>query len=313
MKPDLISVLPLLPRQMAELEQDFTVHKLPRPPERASFLARLADRVRFVQTTGGAGADAELINALPKLEIIACMAVGLDAIDLAAAKARGIAVTNTPDVLNDDVADLAMALVLNTARRLIISDRWVRDGHWVKKGSQPLARTVTGKRVGVLGLGRIGKAFAKRAAAFDMDVVYHGRQKQADVPYTYYADLARMARDVDFLVVIVPGGRETKHLVDAKVLEALGPEGILINVARGSVVDEAALVRALKDGKVGGAGLDVFADEPNVPSELFAMENVVLGPHVGSATIETRNAMADLVVANLRAHLHGKKLLTRYI
>lgn len=312
MKPDLISVAPLLAKQMADLEQDFTVHKLPPPPERQAFLAKLADRVRFVQTTGFHGADAALINALPKLEIIACMAVGLDSVDLAAAKARGVAVTNTPDVLNDDVADLAIALMLMAARRLAVSDRFVREGKWLK-GGQPLATKVSGKRLGILGLGRIGKAIAKRAAAFDMDIAYHGRRAQPDVPYRFYPDLARMAADVDFLVVICPGGEATRNIVNQQVIEALGPKGILINVARGSVVDEPALVRALQSGKLGGAGLDVFADEPKVPTELLTMEQVVLAPHVGSATVETRNAMADLVVANLRAHLRGDKLLTRYV
>jgi hydroxypyruvate reductase len=311
MKPDLISVAPLLPKQMAEIEQDFTVHKLPPGAERPAFLGKLADKVRFLQTTGFHGADAALINALPKLEIIACMGVGVDAVDLDLAKKKGIAVTNTPDVLNDDVADLALALMLMSARRLALSDRYVRDGRWLK-GSQPLAVKMSGKKLGILGLGRIGKAIAKRAAAFDMDISYHGRQKQADVTYRHYPDLVQMAKDVDFLVVICPGGPATKNLVNARVIEALGPSGILINVARGSVVDEPALVKALQSGKLGGAGLDVFADEPNVPKELFGMDQVVLAPHVGSATSETRNAMNDLVVANLRAHLRGQNLVTPY-
>ncbi len=311
MKPDLISLAPLLPRQMKEIESEFTVHTLPEPAERPAFLARLADRVRFVQTTGFYGADAALINALPKLEIIACMGVGVDAVDLKVAKARGIAVTNTPDVLNDDVADLAIALMLMASRRLAVSDRFVREGKWLQ-GSQPLARKMSGKKLGILGLGRIGKAIARRAEAFDMDISYHGRQRQPAVSYRHYPDLVAMAKDVDFLVVICPGGEATRNLLNAKVMEALGPEGILVNVARGTVVDEPALVDALKSGKLGGAALDVFVDEPNVPKELLAMENVVLAPHVGSATTETRNAMADLVVANLRAHLRGQKLVTPY-
>jgi hydroxypyruvate reductase len=311
MKPDLISVAPLLAKQMAQLEQDFTIHKLPPPAERGPFLAKLQS-CRFMQTTGFHGADAALINALPKLEIIACMGVGVDAIDLAATRARKIAVTNTPDVLNDDVADLAIALMLMTARRLGLSERWVRDGRWTKQGAQPLASKVTGKRLGILGLGRIGKAIARRAAGFDMMIGYHGRQRQPEAPYKYYSDLTAMAADVDFLVVICPGGPATRNIVNRAVIEALGPKGILINVARGSVVDEPALVEALKSGKLGGAGLDVFADEPNVPEALLTMDQVVLAPHVGSATTETRNAMADLVVANLRAHLRGEKLVTPY-
>jgi lactate dehydrogenase-like 2-hydroxyacid dehydrogenase len=312
MKPDLISVAPLMQKHMDEIAQDFTIHKLPPAgSERDTLLAKLGPNLRFLQTTGSHGADATLINALPKLEIIACMGVGVDGVDLPLAKKKGIAVTNTPDVLNDDVADLALALMLMTARRLALSDRYVRDGRWLK-GTQPLAVKASGKKLGILGLGRIGKTIAKRAEAFDMDVSYFGRKKQDGVKYRFYPDLVQMARDVDFLVVICPGGAETKGIVNKQVIEALGPKGILVNVARGSVVDEPALIKALQDGKLGGAGLDVFADEPNVPKELFGMDQVVLAPHVGSATTETRTAMNDLVVANLRAQLRGQKLVTPY-
>lgn len=311
MKPDLISMAPLLPAQMAELDKDFTVHRMPAPAERAAFLKPLRDKVRFLQSTGHHGADTALMDALPKLEIIACFGVGVDAVDIKAAKARGIAVTNTPDVLNDEVADLAITMMFATARRLVQSDRFVREGKWLK-GGFPLANRVSGKKLGILGLGRIGKAIAKRAAAFDMDISYFGRKKQNEVTYRYFDKLVDMAAAVDFMIVICPGGPETKGIVNADVIKALGKKGTLINVARGSVVDEAALVKALKDGTLGAAGLDVFADEPKVPEELFAMDNVMLLPHVGSATHETRKAMADLVVANLRAHLKGEKLPTRY-
>ncbi len=311
MKPDLISMAPLLPAQMAELEKDFTIHKMPPPAERAAFLKPLRDKVRFLQSTGHHGADTALMDALPKLEIIACFGVGVDAVDIKAAKARGIAVTNTPDVLNDEVADLAITMMFATARRLVQSDRFVREGKWLK-GGFPLANRASGKKLGILGLGRIGKAIAKRAAAFDMDISYFGRKKQNEVSYRYFDKLVDMAAAVDFLIVICPGGPETKGIVNADVIKALGKKGTLINVARGSVVDEVALVKALKDGTLGAAGLDVFADEPKVPEELFAMDNVMLLPHVGSATHETRKAMADLVVANLRAHLKGEKLPTRY-
>lgn len=312
MRPDLISMAPLMPAAMARLEERFAIQKLPAAAaEQAAFFKGLAERARFLQTTGVHGAPAATIEALPKLEIIACMGVGVDAVDLPLARRRNIAVTNTPDVLNDDVADLAISLVLMAGRRLALSDRWVRDGRWLK-GGQPLATKVSGKTLGILGLGRIGKAIARRALAFDMTVVYHGRHRQADVPYRHYPDLAAMAADVDFLVAIVPGGPETKHLVDAKAIAALGPKGILVNVSRGSVVDEPALVAALKSGALGGAALDVFADEPRVPAELLAMDQVVLTPHVGSATNETRTAMCNLVVDNLIAHLDGKPLPTRY-
>jgi len=311
-KPDLLSIGGgmLLPPHFVELERDFALHRLPASADaQPAFLKPLADRLRLVQTTGTAGCSAAVIDALPKLEIIACVGVGVDAIDLARAKARGIKVTNTPDVLNDCVADLAIGLMIAVSRRLAVGDRYVRDGKWLK-GGLPIASRVARKRLGILGLGKIGKAIAKRAAAFDMEISYHGRTRQADVPYRHYADLAEMAGDVDFLVVICPGGAATRNLVNDKVIRALGRKGILVNVARGSVVDEPALVKALQDGALGGAGLDVFAAEPKVPPELFAMENVVLEPHIGSATTETRLDMGNLAIANLRAHLAGKPLLT---
>lgn len=313
MKPDLIMTGPVPAKQHADIEQDFTVHKMwPVPqPERAAWLAKLAPSTRFIASSGFHGVDAATINALPKLEIISHFGVGVDAVDVVTASKRGIPVTNTPDVLNDDVADLAIALMLMAARKLAAADRYVRDGKWLA-GAMPLQTKVSGKKLGILGYGRIGKVIAKRATAFDMTISYHGRHRQTDAPHRYYADLVDMARDVDFLVVICPGGEATRGIVNTAVMEALGPKGILVNVARGSVVDEEALVRALRDGKLGGAGLDVFVAEPKVPEALFTMDNVVLLPHVGSATAETRGAMADLVVANLRAHLHGKPLLTRY-
>ena len=312
MKPDLISAGTgmLLPPHHVELERDFTVHYLPtQAEEQAAFLAPLADRVRFLQTTGSVGAKAALMDALPRLEIIASVSVGVDTIDLAHAKKRGIRVTNTPDVLNDCVADLALGLMIAAARRLAVGDRFVRAGKWLE-GQMPITTRVSGKRLGIVGLGKIGKVIAKRAAGFDLSIAYHGRNPQPGVPYRYYADLAEMAANVYFMVVICPGGAATRNLVNDKVIRALGPGGILINVARGSVVEEAALVRALKEGALGGAGLDVFAAEPNVPADLLTLDNVVLAPHVGSATTETRLDMGNLAIANLRAHLAGKPLLT---
>ena len=309
MKPEILMVSPLLPRVMETLEEDFIVHRLWETPDRTALLTKVADRVRGLATTGGQGASAELIDTLPKLEIIACYGVGVDAIDRARARARGIVVTNTPDVLNEDVADLAIALLLAAARRLCEADRFVRSGRWLKE-ELGLGHRVSGKRLGILGLGRIGQAIAKRAAAFDMTIGYHQRRQPPDLPYRYYDDLVAMARDCDFLVAIVPGGEGTRHLIDRTVLEALGPNGTLINVARGSVVDEKALVEALAEGRLGGAGLDVFANEPQVPEALFAMDNVVLLPHIGSATVETRTAMGQLVIDNLRAHFAGQPLLT---
>ncbi|MBI3451398.1 MAG: 2-hydroxyacid dehydrogenase [Rhodospirillales bacterium] len=310
-KPDLVAVAPLPAAQMAELEQDFTVHRLPPKPERAAFIAALADKVRFMQTTGFYGADAELIDAFPKLEIIGCFGVGVDAVDVPAATRRGIIVTNTPDVLNDCVADLAMTLILAVSRRIVVGDRYLREGKWEATGPMPLAAKVSGKKLGILGLGRIGKVIAKRAKGFDMKLAYHGRQRQP-VKMRYFDTLSKLARWSDFLVVICPGGPATRNLVNAEVLKALGKTGAVINVARGSVIDEPALVAALKNGTLGGAGLDVFADEPHVPAELMTMDNVVLLPHVGSGTVETRKAMADLTVANLRAYLRGEPLPSRY-
>jgi len=312
-KLDLLSVGKgmLLPPHVQALEKDFIIHYLPgNPAERAAFLAPLADKIRFMQTTGFNGADATLINALPKLEIIACIGVGVDAIDLKAAKARGIAVTNTPEVLNDCVADLAIGLMITASRRLALADRYVRSGDWVKKGGMPVTSRVTGKRLGIIGLGKIGKEIATRAKGFRMDISYHGRNKQADVPYRYFDDAATMAAEVDFVIVICPGGEATRHIVNDKVMRALGPKGILINVSRGSTVDEPALIKALQDGALGGAALDVFAKEPTEAPELSAMDNVVLAPHVGSATWETRVDMGNLAIANLQAHMQGKKLLT---
>lgn len=291
------------------MEREFTVHKLWQAQDRAALIKQVGGRVRAIQTTAACGADAALMDALPKAEIISNFGVGIDSTDLGAAKQHGLIVTNTPEVLDECVADLAMGLTVATLRRISQGDRFVRSGGWLK-GGFPLAQKVGGKTMGILGYGRIGKAIAKRAEAFGMRIVYHGRKPQAGVGHKYYAKLADMARDCDVLMVICPGGAETRHIVNAEVLRALGTEGTLINAARGSVVDEAALVQALADGTLGAAGLDVFEDEPRVPEALFAMDQVVLQPHVGSATHETRKAMGDLTVENLRAHFSGKPVLT---
>jgi lactate dehydrogenase-like 2-hydroxyacid dehydrogenase len=284
------------------------MHKLWQAKHRPAFLAELRDRVRAI-VTGPGRVDAELMDALPKTEIIATQSVGVDHIDLAAAKARGIVVTNTPDVLTDDVADLAMALVLAVARRLVAGDRHVRDGKWLQ-GNLPLATKVGGATMGIVGLGRIGQGIARRAEAFGMKIVYHGPRPKAGVPYRYYADLVEMAGAVDYLMVSCPGGTGTRNLVNAEVLRALGPKGMVVNISRGSVIEEPAMVEMLQAGRLGGAGLDVFADEPRVPEALFALENVVLQPHVGSATHATRGAMGQLVIDNLAAHFAGRPLLT---
>jgi lactate dehydrogenase-like 2-hydroxyacid dehydrogenase len=249
------------------------------------------------------------MDALPKLEIISNFGVGVDAIDVAAARQRKIIVTNTPDVLNECVSDTAMALVLNALRRFPASEGYLRSGHWATRGAFELTTSLGGKTLGILGLGRIGESIARRALAFGMKIRYHNR-KRKDVPYTYDADVVALAKNSDVLLVATPGGAETSRIVNAKVLDALGPEGYLVNIARGSVIDEPVLLRYLKDKKIAGAGLDVFDGEPKIDPEWFGVENAVLFPHVGSATVETRTAMGDLQVENLRLHFAGKPVRT---
>lgn len=293
-----------------KLDATFTCHRLWEAQDRAKLLTELAPRVRGIATTGFDGASAELIASLPNLEIISCFGVGVDAINLAAARKRGIVVTNTPDVLNDDVADLGVALMLAAARAIPQGDRYVRDGRWEAEGMMALQTKFSGKTVGILGLGRIGKVIARRCEAFDCTILYHGRSPQEGVPYRYYPDLVEMARDADFLCAICPGGVATRSIVNRPVLEALGPKGILVNVARGSVVDADALIAVLREGKLGGAALDVFPEEPKVPTALLEFGNVIVQPHVASATIETRTAMGDLTVENLELHFAGKAVRT---
>lgn len=300
---DILQLVPLRPEVQKELAARYRLHG------KADF-DKVADIVRGCVTNGHSGPPPDMIDRMPKLEIIASASVGYDGIPVEYARSKGIPVTNTPDVLNDDVADLAIGLMIMTARRLVASDRYVRTGGWPKGGEYPLAQRASGKRVGILGMGRIGKEIGKRAEAMNNTVAYHSRRPVADVSYRHYPDLVELARNSDFLIVIIPATAETKKIVGKDVIEALGPTGILVNVARGAVVDEDALVEALKAGKLGGAGLDVFVNEPQVPEALFGMDNVVLEPHVGSATNETRRAMSQLVLDNLDAKFAGKPLLT---
>jgi lactate dehydrogenase-like 2-hydroxyacid dehydrogenase len=283
-KPHLLTVAKLAPMLMERLQSAFTVHtQLDGAPR---------ETIRAVCGSGESKVPADLIAQLPALEIISIMGVGYDGVDVAAAKARGILVTHTPDVLNDDVADLALALALNIARRIPQADRYVREGRWAQQGPMPLATKMSGARMGIVGMGRIGQAIAERSA-------------KANLPYTFHDQVTALAAQSDFLVVITPGGAATRKLIDAKVLQALGPTGYLINVARGSVVDEAALLAALQAGTIAGAALDVFENEPHVPEALRALDNVVLVPHIGSATVATRQAMANLAFENLRAFFAG--------
>jgi lactate dehydrogenase-like 2-hydroxyacid dehydrogenase len=297
---------PLTKGCIEALNASYTVHKLVGAPDPEALLGEVGPRIRAV---AGGRVSASLMEKLPKLEIIANSGVGVDSIDLVAAKARGIRVTNTPDVLNDAVAELSIALMLALARRIPQADRFIRDGRWLK-GEAPLFGELNGKTLGILGLGRIGKEIARRATVMKMRVVYFGRHQQPDQPYPYYANLVEMARDSDWLLAIAPGGKETNKIISRDVLAALGPEGMLVNMARGSLLDYEALIELLQNGGLAGAALDVFEKEPNVPEALIGMDNVVLSPHQGSKTVETRNAMGQLLVDNLAAHFAGRPLLT---
>ena len=312
MKPEIILTAKGHAGTMAALQSEFTAHNLFEASSKDSFLQECAARVRGLATFGPMPVDGKLMDALPKLEIISNFGVGVDAINLADARQRDIIVTNTPDVLNECVADTALALILNTLRKLPQSEKYMRGGNWASRGPYPLTTSLGGKVLGVLGLGRIGEAVAKRAMACGMTIRYHNRNKK-DVPYPYDPDPVTLAKNSDVLMVVTPGGSETAKLVNEKVLQALGPDGYLVNIARGSVVDEPVLLRYLQEKKIAGAGLDVFVDEPRVPPEFFTLDNAVLFPHVASATVETRKAMGDLQVENLRRHFAGKPVLTRVV
>jgi hydroxypyruvate reductase len=299
-RPRLLQILPMPPALEARLQATYEVVQLPPPDQRAAFLATEGTSFTGAVTSAAVGIDAALIDALPNLKVVSSFGVGLDKIDVAAAQARGIAVGYTPDVLNDCVADLAFALLMDVARATPAADRFVRRGDWLK-GPFPLQRKVSGAKLGLVGMGRIGRTIARRSTGFDMAVRYHSRNAVADVPWAHESSLVDLAKWADFLVVITAGGPATRHLVNAEVLDALGPEGCIVNVARGSVIDETALVAALQDKRIAGAGLDVFEDEPRVPEALFTLDNVVLVPHIASATRETRQAMADRVYDNLAA------------
>ena len=311
-RPEILAMPRMSPLLAPQLAAAFTVHDRLHETDPAAWAAA-APRIRAIAASGESKVPAALIAQLPALEIISVMGVGYDGIDVAAAKARGVVVTHTPDVLNDDVADLALALMLCAARQLPAADRFVRAGQWLQ-GPMPLARKLSGARLGLVGMGRIGQAIARRALAFGMDIAYTARSAKPALPFQHLPSAEALAERSDFLVVITPGGAATRHLIDAQVLAALGRSGpgggILVNVARGTVVDEAALIDALERGVIAGAGLDVFEAEPNVPERLRALPQVVLTPHVGSATRNTRQAMADLAFDNLQRQLAGQPVRT---
>ncbi len=312
--PDLLMVGPLLPELAADLESRYRVHRLWEAKDPAALLREHGPAIRGIATSGRFGATKELIDALPALEGVFSFGVGYDSIDVDAARARNVVVTNTPGVLDACVADTALALMLAVSRRIAEADRFVRAGRWPTEGFG-LGTRMSGKRCGIVGLGNIGLQIARRAQAFDMEILYTNRKPRPDAPaaYRYCPDIVTLAGQCDYLVVAVPGGGATRHMVNAQVLDALGPEGWLINIARGTVVDEAALVAALRDKRIAGAGLDVFEHEPATPAELNGMDNVVMLPHIASGTHETRRAMADLMRSNLDAWFREGQVHTRVV
>ncbi|HKA70720.1 MAG TPA: 2-hydroxyacid dehydrogenase [Xanthobacteraceae bacterium] len=309
---DKAEVLVLSPKKAIEDGlKDFVLHRLWTAPDREAFLAQVGPRVRAIASAGGhAAVDANLMSRLPKLEIVSSFGVGYDHVDAKWAGQHGITVTNTPDVLTEEVADTAIGLLLCTVREFPQAERYLRAGKWREKDYRLSPATLRNRTVGIIGLGRIGKAIARRLDAMLVPVVYHGRHRQPDVPYRYYDNLVAMARDADVLLAVAPGGPGTRNIINAAVLDALGPDGIVINMARGSLVDEPALIKALQEKKIFSAGLDVYAHEPKVPAELIAMDNVVLFPHLGSASLHTRQAVDQLVVDNLVAWAGGNPPLT---
>jgi len=310
MKPDVLALGSFPDATIVELAERFTLHHYlayPLPP--GSLKPDVAGRVRAIATEANRGADRALIGLLPKLEIISCFGVGLDGIDLSAARERNIAVTNTPGILGPEVADLAIGLMLASARQIVMGDRFVREGRWLH-GPISLGRRVGGKTMGVVGLGEIGRAIADRGAAFGMRILYHGPRPKPAAPYRYVPDLVELATESDFLMVASKGGPDTRHLVSATVIDALGATGTLVNVARGSVVDEAALIKALAAGRLGFAALDVFESEPQIAAELLALPNVIVQPHHASATVETRTSMGQLMIDNISAQFARQPLLT---
>lgn len=298
MKPRILQYGRLMPSLEKQLVEHFDVHRLIDEADPQAYVAAHGAEFKGLATAGFA--DVALMDALPNVRVISSFGVGVDRIDIAGALERGIQVGNTPDVLNDCVADLAMGLVIDVSRGMGAAERHLRRGDWIN-GPYLLTRRVSGKRMGIVGLGRIGRTIARRASGFDMEMAYHNRRPVADAGMRYEPSLHELARWADYLVVIVPGGDSTRHLIDASVLDALGPDGYLVNVARGTVVDEPALVRALTEKRIAGAALDVFYNEPHVPAELMVMENVVLMPHIASGTVETRAAMAQRVFDNLQS------------
>lgn len=307
--PQLLQIGKITDRMRESVAADWMVTELDAQADRSAFLDERGPDFLGILTMKGVAEDVAI--ACPNLKVVSSFGVGYDNVDAAGLSERGVLVAHTPDVLNGEVADTTLMLWMAVSRRLIESERWARSGEWERKGAFPLTRSIRGRTVGIVGLGRIGQTIAELAVGtFGATVLYHARSEKPDLPYTFYGDLVEMAQASEVLIVITPGGPETEHLIDRKVMDALGPEGILINVARGSVVDEAALVEALRAGTLGAAGLDVFEEEPKIADGLKEMDQVVLLPHVGSATVETRQAMGDLVCENLAMFIREGRVKT---
>lgn len=305
---DILMIAPMPEMVATQLRDLGAVRDYAGADDKDALLAEVGERATVAVAMGGF--PGALHEKLPNLKLISSYGVGYDGIDVPLARSRGVAVTNTPDVLSDAVAELTVGMMLAHDRQMTQADAYVRGGGWAAKGMYPLTRQLAGSKAGIFGLGRIGKEVAARLTAMKVEIAYHGRSEQSDQPYRYFASLTEMAAHVDWLVSIAPGGAATRHAINVEVLRALGPDGRVLNIGRGSVIDEAALVAALKAGEIAGAALDVFEDEPNPHPDLLTMENVLLQPHNGSATHVTRQAMAQLVVDNVKAHLAGEKLLT---
>ena len=310
-KPHILQIGPYPSWDVEALEKSFTLHRYFEAQDKSAFVAERADRIRGIATRGELGADRDLIASLPNLEVISVYGVGFDAVDLDTARERGIRVTNTPDVLTKDVADLGVAMMLAAARGIVGAEAWVRSGDWEKKGLYPLQSRVHGKRAGILGLGRIGFEIAKRCVAFDMDIAYSDLEaREFAKDWAFIQDPEDLAARSDFLFVTLTGGPATRHVVNKPVLEALGPKGMIINVSRASNIDETALLDALQNNTLGFAALDVFEDEPNLDPRFLEIDNLLLQPHHASGTTETRKAMGRLVRENLEAHFAGRDLPT---
>jgi lactate dehydrogenase-like 2-hydroxyacid dehydrogenase len=312
MKPDVLVAYPLRSRQMVMLEETYTAHRLDllTGAARDAMLAEVGPRCSAMVVNGHVAIDDAFLARLPSLKIAACSSAGFDQMDVAAMTRRGVTLTNTSDVLLDDVADMALLLMLAARRRLVVGDRYVRSGDWGRNGMMPLTTSTAGKKAGIVGLGRIGLAIAKRCEAVGMTIGYYGRSRKSGNDFTYFDDVMKLADWADVLLVATPGGRETEGLISSAVLDALGPAGSLVNVSRGTVVDEPALIRALQEGRIASAGLDVYLDEPNPDPAFGALDNAVLYPHHASGTEETRDRMAQLVIDNLAAFFARKPLLT---